>query len=247
MTTSSDSADAYDIPTRVRTYDSDMDIMHPLRAKMIDIALTVLPFDRTHPLTALDLGVGTGVFSKRLLEDYPNSQVVAIDGAAAMLDLARSRLDDLARRVQWVVSNFQSIPSAILEPDTYDVVISSYALHHLTHNEKLALLKSAVSAMRPGGWLLNADIVVAKTAPVERRIQEIRVSAVTNRAPEDDQRFRNVATTRQFLDDIEAADNDQPQTLETDLNIMRESGIAAEVLWKEFRESVIGGPKSDSG
>ena len=80
----SDSAEAYDLPKRVRTYDSDMDIMHPLRDKMIEVALKVLPFDQTQALTALDLGIGTGVFSKQLLENYPNSQVVGIDGAIAM-------------------------------------------------------------------------------------------------------------------------------------------------------------------
>ena len=86
-----DSADAYDIPRRARTYDSDMDIMHPLRTKMIDVALTVLPFDRMRSLTVLDLGIGTGFFSKCFLENHPNSRIVAIDGAAAMLEVARSR------------------------------------------------------------------------------------------------------------------------------------------------------------
>ena len=230
---------------RVRTYDSDMDIMHPLRAKMIDIALTILPFDPAQPLTALDLGVGTGEFSKRFLEEYPNSQIVAIDGAAAMLEVAQSRLRELARRVQWIVADFQSIPSTVLQPETYDVVISSYALHHLTRSEKRTLLTSVVNALRPGGWLLNADIVMAETPAIERRIQDIRVSAVTARAPRDDQRFANVAATRQFLDDLEAAENDRPQTMEADLSIFREAGIAtAEVLWKEFREVVMGGPKA---
>lgn len=56
------SIDAYDLPERVRTYDTDMEIMHPLRWKMIEIALEVLPFRATEYVNVLDLGVGTGCF-----------------------------------------------------------------------------------------------------------------------------------------------------------------------------------------
>lgn len=243
----SSSVESYDLPERVRTYDADMEIMHPLRWKMIEIALEILPFHKTRSLRALDLGAGTGVFSKRFLEKYSNARVVAIDGAASMLQLAKLRLGDLAQRVEWILSDFQTMPTTVTRPDTFDVVISSYALHHLNAQEKLAVLKSVVQAIKPAGWFLNADIVVAEAPDVERRIQEIRVEAVTDRAPAQDKRFCSADATRQFLDDLEATEQDQPQTLEKDLRILRESGITnAEVFWKEYREAVIGGPKADA-
>ncbi len=62
------SAEAYDLPRRVDTYDAGMDIMHPLRLKMIPVALEVLPFYPTQALKALDLGVGTGLFPKGFFE-----------------------------------------------------------------------------------------------------------------------------------------------------------------------------------
>lgn len=243
----SDSVEAYDFPERVRTYDADMDIMHPLRWKMIEVALEVLPFHQSRSLKALDLGVGTGVFSKRFLEKYTNSKVVAIDGADSMLELAKTRLGELTQRVEWVLSDFQTMPTKVTKPETFDVVISSYALHHLDAQKKLSVLKSVVQAIKPTGWFLNADIVVAEAPDVERRIQEIRVEAVTERAPAQDNRFRSTDTTRQFLNDLEATEQDQPQTLDKDLQILRESGIAnAEVFWKEYREAVIGGLKANA-
>jgi tRNA (cmo5U34)-methyltransferase len=240
----SDSVEAYDLPDRVRTYDLDMDIMHPLRWKMIDIALEVVPFQQKQSLKALDLGVGTGVFAKRFLEKYPNSRIVAVDGAASMLKLAKSRLGDLAQCVEWIRTEFQTMPAAVLSPNTFEVVISSYALHHLNAQEKRAILKSVVRAIRPGGWFLNADIVAAEAPDVEERIQEIRIKAVTDRAPAQDKRFRSTDATRQFLDHLEATERDQPQTLEQDIRILREAGMTnAEVFWKEYREAVIGGKK----
>ena len=140
------SSESYDLPERVRSYDADMEIMHPLRWKMIEIALEALPF-RQGSLTALDLGIGTGVFTKKFLEKYPDAKVIAVDGAASMLELAKSRLGDLARHVEWVVSDFQALPAAVMKPDTFDVVISSFALHHLDAREKLAALKAVVRAM----------------------------------------------------------------------------------------------------
>ena len=231
-----DSVEAYDLPDRVRTYDADMDIMHPLRRKMIQIALEVIPFQPSRSLKALDLGIGTGVFAKRFLEDleeYPYSRVVGVDGAGAMLELAKSRLGDLARRVEWVCSDFKSLPAAAIEPDTFDVVISTYALHHLNAQEKLVVLKSVVAAIKLGGWFLNADLVVAEAPEVERRIQEMRVAGVTDRAPARDGRFSSIDASKRFLDDLEAAEKDQPRTLNQDRRILRESGIAAPEVFLE--------------
>ncbi|MCP4004296.1 MAG: class I SAM-dependent methyltransferase [bacterium] len=243
----SDSAEAYDLPARVQTYDADMDIMHPLRWKMIDVALEVLPFHQTQSLRALDLGTGTGVFSKRFLEAYPDSEVVAIDGAASMMELAKARLGALGQRVEWVLSDFQSMPATLLKPNTFDVAFSSYALHHLDALEKRAVLNSIVQSIKPGGWFLNADIVVAAAPAVEQRIQEIRINSVTDRAPAKDERFSSTDATRQYLGELEAQEQDQPQTLDEDLRILRESGLSnSEVFWREYREAVIGGSKASS-
>ncbi len=95
---------------------------------------------------------------------------------------------------------------------------------------------------------MNADIVVADSPDIEERIQEIRVDAVTRRAPADDKRFISpTATPRRYLDELEKNEQDQPVTLARDIEILRESGINnAEVFWKELREAVTGGCKGRS-
>lgn len=242
-----DSIEAYDLPERVRRYDADMDVMHPLRQKMIETALGLLPFPRAQALKVLDLGVGTGAFSQRFIEKYANSDVVAIDGSSSMLELARTRLKEFSHQVEYVLSDFREIPDVLLEPETFDVVISSYALHHLDASDKLSVLRSVVAAMRSGGWFLNADIVVAEDPDIEKRIQDIRVRAVTQRAPTDDERFCSPEATRKFLGEMEALEHDQPQTLTEDIRVLRESGITnAEVFWKELREAVTGGWKTSA-
>ena len=100
---------AYDVSQRVKTYDADMELMHPNRSKMVQVAIEVLPFPRTAALRAIDLGIGTGYFTKQFLSHFPNSRVLGIDGAQAMVELAKARLRSLVSRVQFVIGDFRNL------------------------------------------------------------------------------------------------------------------------------------------
>src|SRR5262247_1917444 len=96
---------AYDVSQRVKTYDTDMELMHPNRSKMVQIAIEVLPFPKTTPLRAIDLGIGTGYFTECFIKKFPNSRIVGIDGAQAMIELAEARLASLASSVDFVIDD----------------------------------------------------------------------------------------------------------------------------------------------
>ena len=240
-----ESIQAYDIPERVAMYDSDMDLMHPNRGKMAEVMLEVLPFSQDASFTALDLGVGTGFFSKAVLGRFPQCRVIAVDGAGSMIEMARTRLGSLAERVDFRRGDFRSLKKLLSPGEQTELVFSAYALHHLTAQEKLTLTRDALTFLRPGGWFLNADLIVAADPRVEARVQEIRVRGIVERARGRDKRFADKASTRAFLDDLEARDNDKPLSLSDDLQIVRKAGISnASVFWAEYREAVTGGFKS---
>jgi ubiquinone/menaquinone biosynthesis C-methylase UbiE len=233
---------AYDLPQRVASYDSDMEIMHPNRAKMVQVALDVLSFSPDQPLRALDLGVGTGYFAERFLRCYPHATLWALDGAAAMLDLARARLGPLAERVRFVQGDFRDLAWLLPEGESFDVTFSAFALHHLARDDKQAVVRRARDWLRPGGWFLNADILVADAPEIERRIQEIRVQGIVQRARAQNVWFADPGATRSFLDRLEATDGDQPLSLQGDLQILRSAQLrGVTVFWLEYREAVYGG------
>jgi tRNA (cmo5U34)-methyltransferase len=239
------SIEAYSSAQRVARYDADMEVMHPLRRKMVEVVLEVLPFEAERPLAVLDLGAGTGFLTQRLLAKFPAAAVVAVDGSRAMIELARARLGELAQRVTFEVCDFWRLPES-LALRSLDAVVSAYALHHLDADEKQDVIRNAVRLLKPGGWFLNADLVVAADPRVEARVQELRVRGIIERARGEDPRFRDFASTRKFLDELEAAEQDQPLTLEQDLRLAREAGLASvEVFWKEYREVVFGGKKTE--
>src|SRR5262249_30056931 len=149
---SAESIRAYDLPARVASYDADMNLMHPNRAKMADVILGVLEAADREPSLAIDLGTGTGFLLHRYLAQFPDARAVAIDGAREMVDLARSRLGALASRVDFRVGDFRRLSELTHDLAPVDAMFSCFALHHLDRAEKLTLIRAAATIVRPGGW-----------------------------------------------------------------------------------------------
>lgn len=240
------SIEAYSPRERVTRYDRDMAIMHPNRAAMVGTVVDTLPFQRGARLHLLDLGIGTGILAHALLDAFPNARVTGIDGAEAMLDCARERLAGHPDRVEYVAGDFRALTAVLSAGFKADAAVSSFALHHIEPDEKRAVLESIVDLLSPDGWLINADIVVADDAEIESRWQAMRVTGIVERAAgSGDDRFATAESTRTFLDEMEAREGDCPQTVSTELELLRGAGLRhAGVFWQNTREAVYGGFKA---
>jgi tRNA (cmo5U34)-methyltransferase len=238
------SIEAYDVSQRVKTYDADMELMHPNRSKMVEIALEVLPFPKTAALRAIDLGIGTSYFTECFLNHFPNSRVLGVDGAQAMIELAKARLTSLAARVEFIIGDFRKLQQLVPAAGAFDVVFSAYALHHLSRLDKERVLQQVVALPVPGGWFVNADLIVADSSELENRLQQIRIAGIVERAGGADSPFADSTLTRQFLTDLEFKEADQPLTFAEDLALLRSSGLRnVSAFWLEYRELVSGGQK----
>jgi tRNA (cmo5U34)-methyltransferase len=235
---------AYDVSQRVKTYDADMELMHPNRSKMVQVAIEVLPFPRTAALRVIDLGIGTGYFTERFLNHFPNSRVLGIDGAQAMVELAKERLRALASRIEFVIGDFRNLQQLVPGVGTIDLVFSAYALHHLSRPDKETVLSQVVELLVAGGWFINADLIGADSPDLESRLQELRVLGIVARAAGLDSRFADSPSTRRFLADLEKNERDQQLTFAEDLEVLRSSGLKnVSAFWLEYRELVSGGQK----
>ncbi len=105
------------------------------------------------PSRVLDLGVGTGMTSLRILEAIPTAQVVGLDVSNEMLGQATQRLRAHLDRVQLR-------PADIASPDIdglFDAIVSVLAVHHLWADEKRHLFSLLWEHLSPGGILVVAD------------------------------------------------------------------------------------------
>lgn len=222
------SIEAYDDPARASCYDTRMDFMHPLRHKMVDIAMQVLPFRRDAEFLALELGSGSGFFTGRFLSEFPRARVMAVDGAPAMLESARASLTDVADRIDYRAADVRNLDSVIGAGERFLLVFSAYTLHHLDTREKRAVVRRCTEWMVPGGWFVNADILSADSALLQRRYQDLRIDGIVGRAAcakPADPVFSDRDQLRAFLEQMERSEGDLPQTLTTDLEILAAAGL----------------------
>ncbi len=105
----------------------------------------------------LDLGAGTGLMSRAVLERYPHAEVVLVDGSAEMLAHAQELLP--RHSTTTVVADLREE----LPEGRFDAVVSALAIHHLEHAEKRDLLRRAHARLREGGAFVNAEHVAGAT------------------------------------------------------------------------------------
>jgi tRNA (cmo5U34)-methyltransferase len=108
--------------------------------------------DGLTPKRALDLGVGTGVTSGRLVDRYRGVELVGIDESAAMLEHARSALPEGDFRVSRLEDPLPDGP--------FDLVFSALAVHHLDGAGKADLFRRVADALAPGGRFVLGDVIV---------------------------------------------------------------------------------------
>jgi len=237
-----DSIAAYSDAERVARFDAEMDLMHPNRAVMTRVILDVLAASGPPPSLVGDLGTGTGFLLEALLRRFPACRAVAVDGSDSMLTQARERLGDSVARVEFKTGDFAALDRLLPSLSGVDAFVSSFALHHLDPAGKAALLGTVRAALKPGGWILNADILIAEDPAMERLTQDMRARGIVERAAGRDSRFPNTAAVARFLADMETEEGDRPLTLSKDLQLLAEAGFApVDVFWRETREAVTGG------
>jgi trans-aconitate methyltransferase len=117
----------------------------------------------------VDLGSGHGPYLELFLDAFPEVLGTWVDSSAAMQDEAVARLSRFGDRVRYVLADVQALPE--LEPAS--VVVSSRALHHLSHESLANLYRTVGELVEPGGWVFNLDHVGAP-GDLEQAYRRIR-------------------------------------------------------------------------
>lgn len=102
----------------------------------------------------LDLGCGTGTLLVMAKRTEPGALLCGVDGDRSAVDMAKRKILREKIDAHLQVALAQELPY----PDrSFDRVLSSLVLHHLSHRGKLAALGEIARVLAPGGELHLAD------------------------------------------------------------------------------------------
>jgi tRNA (cmo5U34)-methyltransferase len=169
----------------------------------------------------LDLGCGDGIVTRELLEIDDKIEVTLVDGSTDMLDHAKRRLADFTN-LQYLLASFQEIIEGKSQLGSFDFIVSSLAIHHLTLGEKRKLYHKIYAHLTPGGYFLNIDLVRAGEEELEEWYMGLWREWI-------EERKRLLGLKEDIFGDIlrrykENEDN-KPDTLGAQLAILKEIGF----------------------
>ena len=129
---------------------------------------------------SVDLGAGTG-FVALALAPLAGS-VLAVDISPVMAESLAARAAQAGLgNVTTVVADLRTFR---MPPGSVDLVVSSYALHHLRDEDKRTLAAEAARWLRPGGRIVVADMMFGRgTTRRDRKIFRDKAAALAVRGP----------------------------------------------------------------
>jgi tRNA (cmo5U34)-methyltransferase len=168
----------------------------PHRSEGETVVLELLP---KRVERVLDLGCGDGRLLALVLEARPAAGGVAVDFSPPMLERARERFSDVPE----VEVREHDLAEPLPDLGSFDLIVSSLAIHHLEDARKRVLYAEVFGLLRPGGRFSNLEHVASPTPELHREYLQLA------RVPEDpSNRLLDVETQLRWLRDIGFADVD---------------------------------------
>lgn len=110
----------------------------------------------------LDIGFGTGTLAAKLYQQ--GCDVFGQDFSSRMIQLAQGKMP----RAKLYQGDFSLGLVQALKQQRYDAIIATYALHHLTDDQKVAFLQELLPLLQDNGCIYVGDVAFATRAQLEQ-------------------------------------------------------------------------------
>lgn len=117
-----------------------------------DVLNTVYKAVRKKKGTILDIGFGTGVLTQKLyMDDY---KITGIDFSERMIQIAQEKMPD----ANLIAYDFTKGLPKTLKDSNFDWIISTYAIHHLTDDQKKTFIDGLLEHLSSDGLIILGDV-----------------------------------------------------------------------------------------
>ena len=160
----------------------------PHRVDALEVLCELLP-ERVGRV--LDLGTGDGITLALVLAARPEATGVGLDFGEEMLRRAQDRFAGEPRVEIGRHDLDRPLPTT---RGDFDVVVSSFAIHHLALARQHALYREVFTILRPGGRFVNAEHVASPTEALQ-----LEFLAALGRTPAEDDPSNQLVAVEQHL------------------------------------------------
>jgi len=210
-------------PEFSQQYRDNADIYIVERRRMIEImkSFYVYFISDNENKSVLDLGCGDGILTRTLLQIDSSISSTLIDPSGDMLNRAKELLRE-ADNTHFIKASFQDLMKDTILKKSFNFIVSSLAIHHLTLEEKRSLFRIVYAHLQPGGYFMNIDVILAPEETLEEWYMELWHEWM-------DERKAALGLERDLFDDIikryKALEENKPDTLEEQLKALKETGF----------------------
>ena len=144
-------------PEDVNTWIEETARKRPWRPEFFNAYVEMLNKRFHHPFSILELGAGPGLLAQQILASCAIRTFVVLDFSAAMLSVARHKLEPFRERTRFVQRDFRST-NWVDGMGDYDAVVSMQAVHEVRHKQHIpALLDEIYKLLVRNGLFLFCD------------------------------------------------------------------------------------------
>lgn len=184
--------DKWDFNNWARTYDKSVErdygsgILNFYKNynEILDTTYKKAVRDKESTIKVLEIGVGTGNLSKRFLEHQYD--IIGIDQSREMLNVAKEKFLKLKLRL----GDFLNIP---FENGKFDVVVSTYAFHHLREEEKGIAIREMIRVLKDNGRIVIGDLMFENQEEKDKIISRLTQEEIEEI---EDEYYSNIESLR---------------------------------------------------
>ena len=202
----------------------------PFYREMIKDLILVIPFEKNKKIDVIDLGCGTGTLSLMIKEFFTNAKITCMDMTKNMLELAKIKLSEY-ENIEYILENFYTFNFN----NKYDVVISSFALHHLiTAEDKKKFYQKIYNSLKENGFFYNLDILIGPNDEIQNFYMKKWAEFLSQNLSED----RVDKNIERYYEE------DSPESIMNHLKWLEEAGFRdVDVIRKYYNFGLYGGIK----